>query len=358
LPLRTSQSQHGTAKKPKLSFSPPKKDPLKPSKLLDNLVKMKPGDGTKGEDVGWKRATGFGERQAGKGGVSKALSREKASTPSAAAGCTEPVPASTLSAPPPTRRDDRLVLIEALQRCSSETNPAPPLNDPDFQKIEPYSGIHLSYVFSLRFVTPCLHPFVHRKRLLSHETLSSHLVGRYYLSPSLLYSVIRPLPSNQGYDIPVEGDWVTIAVIAERGEIKFTNAGQVPNNDDDDDDRDKAKLWQKGKNKGKGKDAGEKGRKKYMSMKLVDFGSKVKGKGDALLTMLLFEADDVGVEGSEGSEQKKRKGKGEEKVYKGGSGGAFEACMKLHEGAVIAVLNPRILKPYQVSHRTQRLVHT
>jgi minichromosome maintenance protein 10 len=38
-----------------------------------------------------------------------------------------------------------------------------------------------------------------------------------------------------------------------------------------------------------------------------------------------------------------------EKIYKGGSRGAFETMAKLREGSVIALLNPRVLKPLQVS---------
>ena len=38
-----------------------------------------------------------------------------------------------------------------------------------------------------------------------------------------------------------------------------------------------------------------------------------------------------------------------ERLYLGGSGGAFEACATLREGAVIAIMNARILKPFQVS---------
>jgi hypothetical protein len=35
-------------------------------------------------------------------------------------------------------------------------------------------------------------------------------------------------------------------------------------------------------------------------------------------------------------------------VYKGGSRGAFEAMSKLKEGDVVALLNPKVLKPFQV----------
>ncbi len=50
------------------------------------------------------------------------------------------------------------------------------------------------------------------------------MTARYYLSPSRLYSMVHLRADKQGYDVPLFGDWVTIAVIAERGPVKFTRA--------------------------------------------------------------------------------------------------------------------------------------
>lgn len=82
----------------------------------------------------------------------------------------------------------------------------------------------------------------------------------------------------------------------------------------------------------------------------MDFGSRSKSsatggkaviKGDAFLTLLLFESDGFDlIKDDEGGRPKK--------LYKGGSRGAFEALSKVKEGDVIALLNPRILKPFQV----------
>jgi minichromosome maintenance protein 10 len=86
---------------------------------------------------------------------------------------------------------------------------------------------------------------------------------------------------------------------------------------------------------------------KYIKLRLVDFGTPAADKsgatrGDAMLNMLFFEASSV----SEIKEDDSRsRGK---KVYKGGSGGAFEASAKYREGAVIAVLNPVVLRPFKV----------
>ncbi|KAG5221149.1 DNA replication licensing factor mcm [Salix suchowensis] len=46
-----------------------------------------------------------------------------------------------------------------------------------------------------------------------------------------------------------------------------------------------------------------------------------------------------------------------EKVHRGGSGGAFEALSKVKEGDVVALLNPRILKPFQRSEDTPHPVN-
>ena len=184
------------------------------------------------------------------------------------------------------------------------------------------------------------------ERSLSHEDLSDYLRGRFYISPSRLYSCIRLLPDKKGYDVPVPGDWVTIAVVAERLPIRHTRApvaiereeGDVP-----ESKFNKNKNAQEPEKPSKGK--------KFVTMKLIDFGAR-SGKtsamggtsvirGDAFLNLLLFEADSI--------EYLLRDDNGKpKKVYKGGSKGAFEAMFNLAEGDVVALLNPKLLKPYQV----------
>ena len=90
--------------------------------------------------------------------------------------------------------------------------------------------------------------------------------------------------------------------------------------------------------------------KKYVNLKLIDFGcrsdSEANGgkpviRGDAFLSLLLFESDSFDtLDTNSGGLPKK--------IYKGGSKGAFEHMSKLREGAVIALLTPKILKPFQV----------
>lgn len=65
------------------------------------------------------------------------------------------------------------------------------------------------------------------------------------------------------------------------------------------------------------------------------------------MTLLLFESDAFDlVPNDDGGKPKK--------VYKGGSRGAFEHLSSVKEGDVIALLNPKILKPFQVSVLCER----
>jgi minichromosome maintenance protein 10 len=224
------------------------------------------------------------------------------------------------------KRDENLAIIDDFE--PGPYNHAPPSDDPEFEKLEPHSNIAL------------------KSRLIPHDDFKEHLSGRYFLSPSQLYSCIRLQPDKQHYDIPVPGDWVTIAVVAERGPIKYTRAPVAL----EPDELQKKKKDDKGKKKEEQKPTG----KKYTNMKLIDFGARAKSsatgskavvRGDAFLSLLLFEADTVEF-------VDKVDGRKPEKVYKGGSRGAFEALEKLKEGDVIALLNPRILKPYQVNYHS------
>ena len=170
----------------------------------------------------------------------------------------------------------------------------------------------------------------------------------------MLYSIARLTKNRQGYEVPVAGDWVTIAVIVERGQISVSRGSNTGR--DNDEECGSGKSQDDGERKvpkdsaaPKSQDDGmRKSAKKYLTLRLVDFGRRGQDpatgksviKGDALLNMILFEANTVSkIKDTEGLDRR---------VYRGGSGGAFEASSKFREGAVIAVLNPRILKPFQV----------
>lgn len=141
--------------------------------------------------------------------------------------------------------------------------------------------------------------------------------------------------------MPVPGDWVTIAVVAERGPVKFTRAPVTVGPDEDEGRKGKGKERLPEKPSGK----------RFVNMKLIDFGARGRSsssatggkaviRGDAFLSLLLFESD--------GFDLMTNDDKRQEKIYKGGSRGAFESMAKLKEGDVIALLNPKILKPFQV----------
>lgn len=183
--------------------------------------------------------------------------------------------------------------------------------------------------------------------------------------------MVRLLPSKQGYDVPVCGDWLTIAVVAERGPMRYTQAPVGVSRDEKldqgDEDRMDAlpSLEQDASAKSgvsrpapfqKRRKPYEEGTKptgkKYVNLRLIDFGCRSRGgsedggkakiRGDAYLSLLLFESDSCDVVVKEDGSK--------EKIYRGGSRGAFERMSKLREGAVVALLNPKILKPFQVRH--------
>ncbi|CAE6412801.1 unnamed protein product [Rhizoctonia solani] len=232
---------------------------------------------------------------------------------------------------PTTTRNDDLTVKEDFPLGPID-HPAP-FDDPRWERREPYSGIHLS------------------SRKLPFDEFQDFMYGRVYLSPSKLYSVARLSPDRSAYDVPVEGDWVTIAVIAERGQVQVSKRGGPQGKKDN---RSTSELGGQNVNEDEDEDSRPAPRqKKYMRLLLVDFGHRAsegqptpneQTKGDALLNMLLFEADSGKTEDGQAT-----RSKGRGVTYKGGSGGAFEACAKLREGAVLAILNPRILKPFQRS---------
>ena len=164
---------------------------------------------------------------------------------------------------------------------------------------------------------------------MSHKDLSDYMSGKYYISPSTLYSIATLSPSKEAYEVPVDGDWVTVAVIAHREDVRLSNPSSRNGEDTTQD--------------------GPSKNSKYIKIRLVDFGTPTGDsagatRGDAMLNMLLFEASSV-YEIKE--DDSKSKGK---KTYKGGSGGAFEASAKYREGAIISVLNPMVLRPFKVGY--------
>ncbi|KAG2005697.1 hypothetical protein CC2G_002081 [Coprinopsis cinerea AmutBmut pab1-1] len=298
--LNTSSTRRPEASKSK-NVNPPILQRPKPSNLLQKLAQVKSEpEAEESEPV--NRTTSFDDRP-------------------------EPPPEAGPSSVG-AKRDERLMLVDDFEMGPYEFTP--PLDDPHFEKLEPHSNIALI------------------SRNLSHADFSEHLEGRYYISPSRLYSSIRLLPDKQGYDIPVPGDWVTIAVVAERSPVRYTKAPVTLG--PDEDAIDPKSKWKAAKKEAAAEGPKKPHGKQFVNMKLIDFGARTKSsatggkavvRGDAFLSLLLFQADSVEtIEHVDGTK---------EKMYRGGSKGAFEMLDKLRPGDVVALLNPKILKPYQKS---------
>lgn len=201
------------------------------------------------------------------------------------------------------------------------------------------------------------------KRVMPHANVQDYLYGRYFLPPSQVYSVARLSRDGATYDIPVNAEWVTIAVVAERSDVRVSGtkslSGRNDHDDEEDDDDDGDGAWaattskpkEQSMGKGKGKDkvtgAPSKQRvpRKYLNLKLVSLPSRGQphllsnaASGDAHLQLLLFEAEAI-VHGKEG----------EGYSHRGGSGGAYEKWCNLGVGSIIAIVNPRVLRPLKVS---------
>lgn len=108
----------------------------------------------------------------------------------------------------------------------------------------------------------------------------------------------------------------------------------------------KRKAMGKGKKKDKELDKVRTIRK-FIAIRVCSLPSKTQlakdpgTNGDAVLNLMLFEAETEETVRGGGDKTKK--------VYKGGSGGAFEKWQKLAVGAVVGIINPKIMKPYGVS---------
>ncbi|CAK9780391.1 hypothetical protein CC85DRAFT_10243 [Cutaneotrichosporon oleaginosum] len=200
--------------------------------------------------------------------------------------------------------------------------------DPDggaeWRALEPNSGIRLS------------------KRAMPHAEVQDLLRRRYYLDPLRVYSLARLNRDGATYNVPVNKEWATIAVVAERSDVRASggkagDAGDDVDFEEQEEIRRPSKTASKGKGKAKAKAQVYEKRapRKYISITLVSLPSRSrsgKAEGDARFQLLLFEADVTHRKGGEPS-------------YRGGSGGAYEKWSNLAVGSVIAIVNPRILRP-------------
>ncbi|MBW0465039.1 hypothetical protein O181_004754 [Austropuccinia psidii MF-1] len=225
-----------------------------------------------------------------------------------------------------------------------------PTHDPHFSKFEPNSQIRLS------------------KRLLSHSELQAHLAERYIVRINELYAIIRELRNGTStkesyWNIPFIGDWVLIGVVGQRSDFKTTNPSDstIPNSsksdgndkfkhviknkeisDDEnlnakvepvksDDENKQTSFWPPQK------------KRQYVTFKLVDLSSNIISKsGCAVVNMILFQSDET-------TSYKYFDDDLPSRVYRGGSGGAYEKFWKEGPGTVFAIISPKVLKsrPHQ-----------
>lgn len=231
----------------------------------------------------------------------------------------------------------------------------PPIGDPIFSTLEPNSNVRL------------------RQRNLSHEDLQDHLYGRHIVRINELYNIIRKIDDFKSkggteWDIPLVGDWVLFAVIGEKGDLKLTNpqnsqppppdsksndskakgkVSKVPEGEDDElsECLRRDEDVQQATNDAEFSSGRRRQRRHYINFKLIDMSSKsISQSGSGTVNMILFEAEDVSsidtqdIDGNPTTQ----------KVYRGGSGGAYEKFWKEQPGTLIAILNPKVMKsrPY------------
>ncbi|WFD44699.1 hypothetical protein MPSI1_003369 [Malassezia psittaci] len=209
------------------------------------------------------------------------------------------------------QRNERLELLEHLER-----GPRPchaPIEDPDWLQFEPNSQVKL------------------RSRLIPNSTISSYLDGRYVVTPNLFYSLTnRTGSSNLEYagqaggamdgdvELPLYGDWVLFAVLAEKSPMKYTAARVT-----EDPPTKETMAFQRSNP--------SKPARKFFSCKLLDLNKDIvqtqsQLPGDCMLNMVLFDNADPRNQGKASSKKTN----------------AFETLWKERDGMLLAILNPRV----------------
>lgn len=239
-----------------------------------------------------------------------------------------------------TIRNDDLTLAVKLP-LGPIHHRAPP-SDLLFNHLEPNSGVRLS------------------SRLISHPDLQDHLAERYILrGPGELYGAARRVRGRNEWEVPVTGDWVVFGVLAERSGIRYTNTTgnrsqaqeEAPTQGGDDDEEAFLQEGEEESGKGKKKKAQanatkEQSSRRYLIFKLLDLGTRTSSSASnptstssSYVNVFLFESS------TETSDHLDSETAVRTKTYAGGSGGAYESLWKEQGGAVVAILNPRIMPP-------------
>lgn len=219
-------------------------------------------------------------------------------------------------------RNDDLTL--AVRLPLGPIHHRPPPADPLFDYLEPTSGVRLL------------------SRSITHEDLQDHLAERYLVrSPGELYGAARRVRGRNEWEVPVTGDWVVFGVLAERSGIRYTNPTAAKPAEEGDEDEE---AYLKAEN-GAGKKAPVKDKepasKRYLVFKLLDLGTRAgsSSSSSSYINVLLFESSTTSSDHVDSSTSLRTK------TYAGGSGGAYESLWKEQGGALVAILNPRILPP-------------
>ncbi|WFC96722.1 hypothetical protein MBRA1_003385 [Malassezia brasiliensis] len=211
----------------------------------------------------------------------------------------------------PDARNERLELVEELTRGPRPYEPRP--DDPELRTYEPNARTAL------------------RSRRLAHAELEAYLDARYVITPSLFYSLVHRTGSTADYvapahgamdgdlEMPLYGDWVLFAVMGEKSTLRYTAAPA----DDPPDAPQEGTAFERANP--------VRPARKFFGCKLLDLNTDVVQKhrqlpGDCVLHMLLFD-DTPSQRGA------------------AGEASAFAKLWKEHDGALLAILNPRILKP-------------
>ena len=177
-----------------------------------------------------------------------------------------------------------------------------------------------------------------RSRLLPHADLQAHLSDRYHLTPSLVYSMVRPGRSGGDLEVPVVGDWIIIGVLAEKSAIRMCGghgaaaaATKKLRAGADDEIKLEGQMGDEADIK---PSATTRQAKRYVTFKLLDLRDRNAGGGDGILNLTLFQADSSSVSLNDDDDYddvlsngvRVRKEHHEEEKrneYRGGSGGCL-----------------------------------
>ncbi|GEM12538.1 zinc finger, Mcm10/DnaG-type domain containing protein [Rhodotorula toruloides] len=215
-------------------------------------------------------------------------------------------------------------------------------DDPEWEKVEPYSGIRL------------------RERLIPHSAIQDLLTGRYPLLPSLLYALSRIDSRNRielNHEV-VDADYVVFGVLAWKDEVRFLNGGvgrgqgggegkkEGEEGNGEESNEEELVTDGKGKKKASSTSASQdplfrpptrrSRRLRYIRFDLIDLSTpRASASATGQLSLMLVQADSVDKAVDEDGN--------EMEVYKGQSGGAYERYWKESPGAVVAIVNPIFL---------------